>query len=114
MWAWKERAWKERAWREWIDMSGETNLFNFEIWGFVFQVVVDKGEASEREKEETNTKEDEKFNAKEDEKLNAKEEEKLPVRWSLLGEEEEGEQEEGGKGEEEGEVEKRVKKKELK
>ena len=42
----------ERAWREWIDMSGETDLFNFEIWGFVFQVVVDNGETSERGKEE--------------------------------------------------------------
>ena len=72
-------------------MSGETDLFNCEIWGFVFQVVVVKGEASEREKRETNAKEDEKFNAKEEVELNAMEEGKLPVRWSWLGEVEEEE-----------------------
>ena len=70
-------------------MSGETDLFNCEMWGFVLQVVAVKGEASGREKGGTNAKEDEKFNAKEKVEINAMEDGQLPVRWSWLGEVEE-------------------------
>ena len=82
---------KERAWKGCTAMSGETDLLNCEMWGFVLQVVAVKGEASGRERRGANAKEDENFNAKEEVELNAMEEGKLPVRWSWLGEVEEEE-----------------------